>query len=339
MILGLITFIEKFYIVWFHCIFKRGDRLRELLEKFPEQLNEAMYIGKNIKLKGDFKNILVSGMGGSAIPGDILNDYIGEDVPIYVNRGYDIPHWINKSTLAFVISYSGNTEETLDSLSKLRKKHISVVIITSGGKLKGIAEDDNIPLIEIPTGLPPRSAIAYLLIPMLNVLANCKLISDPTSDIKKSINGLKKFGPGLAHGIALDFYKKLPIIYASDKYKGLVTRWKNQFNEDSKVLALGNVFSELDHNEIEGYSKMSANYKVLVIRDKEDYLRIKKRMKITENIIGRKNVDELWLQGKSKIEKLLYGIHVGDWVSYYLAELEGIDPLEVHKIDYLKSQL
>lgn len=313
--------------------------MRQLLEHFPNQLNEATYIGKNIKLRGDFKNILVSGMGGSAIPGDLLNDYIGENIPVYVNRGYDVPNWVNKNTLAFVISYSGNTEETLDSFSKLRKKHICVVVITSGGRLKHIAEDDELPLIEIPAGMPPRSAIAYLFIPMLNILVNCKLIPDPTEDIKKTISHLRKFGPGLAHRIALDFYKKLPIIYASDKYKGLVTRWKNQFNEDSKVLALGNVFSELDHNEIEGYSKMSANYKVLIIRDKDDYVRIKKRMKITENIIGRRNVDELWLQGKSRIEKLLYGIHVGDWVSYYLAELEGIDPLEIDKIDYLKSQL
>jgi glucose/mannose-6-phosphate isomerase len=331
--------IKKFYILSFYTIFERGGILRDLLKGFPSQLNEAMYMGKDIKVKGKITNILVCGMGGSAIPGDLLKDYIGDDIHVHVNKGYDVPNWVNKETLAFVISYSGDTEETIASFFKLRKKRVNIVVITSGGKLKRLCEDDNVPLIEVPSGIPPRGAVAYLFIPILMVLQNNKLIQDSNKELKKTISSLRKFDDNFAKHLAISLYKRLPIIYASDKYSGLVTRWKNQFNEDSKILALSNVFSELDHNEIEGFSKLSENYKVIILRDKDDYVRIKKRMSITEVIIGKKNYIELWLQGKSKLEKLLYGIHVGDWVSYYLANLEGIDPLEVKKIDYLKSKL
>ena len=285
-----------------------------LLKKFPGQVKEAVRLSRNIKVSG-FNKILVCGMGGSGISGYILRDIV--EIPVFISQSYNIPRFVDGKTLVFVISYSGDTKETISMYNKVIKKTKKVFIITSGGKL---SKKKNV--ILIPGGLLPRMALAYLFFPMLSILKSSKVVNFNLNDI---LTSLKKVKASKAEKLAKKLYNKTPIVYAPFNYFALVLRWKQSFNEYSKKLAIANVYPEFFHNEIEAdYNK----FEVVLIVDK-----FNKKLREFEKMVKINKVD---LHGTSIVSKMFYGIHFGDFVSYYLALLNKKDPMKEEKINRLK---
>lgn len=300
----------------------------EHLTKFPDNIKKGYDLGQGFEIKEKIDKIIVCGMGGSGISGNIIRDYV-KNIPVFVNKGYDIPQFIDGQTLAFVMSYSGNTEEVISAYEKIKEKTDKIIIITSGGML---GEEKNI--LKIPQGLPPRCALPYLFFPLLRVLENSGIIKKDY-DIEEIVNNIKNMDIEKPKELASKISNFIPVIYASERYAASAYRWQTQFNENSKTLAHHQVFSEHNHNEME--ARIDSRYKVIMLRDDEDYDLIKKRMDITKGMLG--SVEEVELKGDSYLSKMFYGIYFGDLVSYYVAVNTNQDPTKIDNIDFLKEKL
>ena len=311
-----------------------------VLENFPKQCRDALAISKGEKLSKKVTNIVVTGMGGSAIGGDLLKTCLSNtEMPVFVNRSYKLPNFVDESTLVFAVSYSGNTEETLSAYQDALNKKANVIAVASGGKLAELCKKT----IVIPSGLQPRNAIAYLFFPMLGLLFNSGLINISNKELNemlivlKNVNEFKERAEKLAKSIQ----GKTPIIYSSDFLEPVAYRWKCEFNENSKQPAFCNVLPEMNHNEIVGYHSMRKDqYIAVLIRDRFDHPRIQKRMDICSNIMEKRiEVAQVHTQGESILARLFSAIYLGDFTSYYLAALNRIDPTPVEVIEYLKKEL
>lgn len=337
----------------------------ELLEEFPQKTIEALQIGEEFSIPtdilpvftGKFKNIVILGMGGSAIGGDLLSNYLADElsIPIVVIRGYDIPKFVDEDSLVFVVSYSGNTEETLSALKKCLEVKARVIALTSGGEIETLSEENNFPFIKVPSGIQPRAAVPYLFFPILKVLERLNLINKRNEEIKEMINILQELGgeygskcftkDNFAKKIALSLYQYLPLIYGSEGLLEAVSmRWKTQINENSKWPCFWNVFSELDHNEIVGYeieNQLNKLAKIVYLEDQQGNPRIRQRYEITKEIIDQKVAEFIRCssRGKGKLSRMFSLIYLGDMVSYYLAILNQIDPSPVTGIENLKKEL
>ena len=318
------------------------DGMYGVLAQFPKQIEIAVKLGKKIKFEGEIDKIVVAGMGGSGVGGELLKNYLDLKIPVFVNKGYGLPNFVNSRTLVFVVSYSGNTEETVNAYRAALRKGCKIVCITSGGKLIELAEQQGKAVIKIKSGIQPRAALAYLFFPMLNVLHSCGLIDDPIKDVAGLVKVLRKDvfkekGKELAKRLA----DKVPIIYASDRFKAVAYRWKTQINENAKVHAFTNTFSELNHNEMVGYTSLKGYYYVVIIKDESDLPQIRKRMMLTKEIIRKSGVDiiEIGITGGSLLTKMFSAIYIGDWTSYYLALEYETDPTPVDVIEGFKKKL
>lgn len=333
----------------------------ELLLDFPAQCRYASSIAQDTKIdftKRDFKNIVFSGLGGSAIGADLVKSYLyfESKFPISVVREYELPAYVDSSTLVFVSSYSGNTEETLSAYSQALAKGSHIIAFSSGGKLKEYAARDKITFIEIPKGLPPRAALGYSSIVPLGVLAKLGLIKSIEGTLDEMIRTLEELRDkclkpaiaqkdNIAKYIATRLFNKLTFIYSSSvHFDAVATRFRGQLNENSKALALTHVFPEMNHNEIVGWEnpkKLFKNFVVIMLRDKYMHPRVALRMDITKEVIQKEgvNVLEIWSRGQGLLSRIFSLIYIGDFISFYLAILYGIDPTPVDKVNYLKRRL
>lgn len=319
------------------------DSYLQVVKGLAEQIVEASSIEASKLPAGSFSKIVITGVGGSSIAGALLQSYLyGSKIPVFVCRDYELPDFVDRNTLVFVVSYSGNTEETLVSLKSAYRKGAAMVAVTSGGKLLRKFEDEKLPVIAIPPGLQPRASLAYQLIPMLRLLSKLKLISDPSRDIAKTIAALKKANYDVsAKSLAGKLIGKVPLIYASERLAPVAYRWKTQFNENAKIHAFSHSFSELNHNEIVGFTNLNAHYYVIIIQDEADHPRIKARMKLTREVLSKKDVPstEIVVKGDNVLTRLLSAIHIGDLASVYLAMFTNTDPEPVEAIEDFKKQL
>ena len=323
-----------------------ADSFIAFVERFPEHLSDARLLGSDIRISGVDK-VLVTGMGGSAIAGSLLQSYCSEKAPllsVQVSKGYEVPGNVDKSTLVIAISYSGNTEETLSAVKSAMRKGARLVVVASGGKLKQQAEQLNKPVVEIPEGFQPRAAMPYLFVPLLNVLHGSGLIPDPSAEISASINSLRATAGNYkerARSLAEKLVGKVPLIYASDKMAGIAYRWKTQLNENAKIHAFSHVFPELNHNELVGFSKLNANYYVIILEDEADTRRIKERMRLTKEVAGSKGIPstQIVIKGEYLLTRILSAVHIGDLASVYLAKLTGVDPEPIAIIENFKKEL
>ena len=333
--------------------------MRNLILNFPMQAEEAVAIGNAAKIKIKTKNIeqiVVSGLGGSAIGGDLVRAYFADkcDVPVTVNRHYYFPEYVGKNTLVVISSYSGNTEETTASYKDAIKRKAKIFCITSGGEVERMAKKYKHPYIKIPGGLPPRAALGYSFFTMLIALSKLGFIKDQKKEIKETLALLHdlstRYGnhdssDNTALNLAKTLHGKLPLIYsAADKFDTVNTRWRGQITENAKTLAFGHVFPELNHNEIVGWEvlkEIMKNMHVVILRDKEDFERIQLRMDVTKGIIGglADGITEVYSEGKSLLARMFSLLYLADWLSFYLAMLNGVDPSPVKKIDFLKEEL
>jgi glucose/mannose-6-phosphate isomerase len=324
--------------------------MKHLISNFTKQLKSALELSNRLQLtdfKTELRNVVICGMGGSGISGNIVAEAVASEIkiPIIVNKDYFLPNYINSKSLVIISSYSGDTEETLLALNEAIEKEAKIVCITSGGKLADIASRKKLDTILIPKGMPPRAAISYGIVQILNILNINYIIS---SDYKNKINAAIKLLDNEEDNIIKDAKEtaylisgKYPIIYSSAKTESVALRLKQQLNENSKILCSHNVFPELNHNELQGWKEKNKNIAVIILRDKNEYNRTAKRINISSEIIGLYDatIKEIYAKGNSILEKMLYLIHWGDWLSVCLAEIKGIDTLDISVITYLKSEL
>jgi glucose/mannose-6-phosphate isomerase len=337
------------------------SRMLDLLLDFPAQCQAASEIAKRAKVlleEKDFEKIVFAGLGGSAIGADLVRSYLycESKIPILVLREYELPAYVDSATLVFASSYSGNTEETLSAYTQAKKRGASLIAVSSGGTLKEYAKKDNVTFIQIPAGLPPRSALGYLSIVPLCILAKLGLIKDVNPAINQAARVLQELKndninpriglkDNIAKFIASKLFNKFVIIYgASVHFDVVVTRLRGQLNENSKTLASSHVFPEMNHNEIVGWQnpkKLFKDFVVLLLRDKNMHPRVARRMDITKDILKKEGITviEIWSRGDELLGRIFSLIYIGDFISYYLAILYGIDPTPVDRVTYLKKKL
>src|SRR3989338_5845059 len=316
-----------------------GENMLGVIKNFPRQCREALDLPRGISVSGEVTSIVVIGMGGSAVGGDLLKSYLHDTkIPVFVVRDYKVPEFVDDYTLVFAVSYSGNTEETLSALKDAKEKGAKIIGITSGGKLEEECEK----VIKVPSGLQPRAALAYLFFPMLGVLHNSGIVSVKNSELNEMLAIIKNAEKFSSEGEALakKIKEKIPIVYASQLLEPVAFRWKTQMNENAKMPCFYNVFSEMNHNEIAGYQGMDRKFVAVLLKDKHDNERVKKRMEICKGLMGeRVNVEEADVKGESLLARMISTIYLGDFVSYYLAVWNRVDPSPVKIIESLKKKL
>jgi glucose/mannose-6-phosphate isomerase len=330
-----------------------------LLRDFPNQIREALVIAEKADVRmrtTGIRNIVMCGLGGSAIGGDLLRSYLANELPVpfIVNRHYTLPKFVGPDSLVIISSYSGNTEETTTAHREALKRKARLLCVSSNGLTEQLARKGRSPFIKVPGGLPPRAALGYSFFPLLVSLARLGLIKNRQKDIAETVAlmdaGVQRFAgldpaanPALA--LALKLHHRITVCYSStERFDAVNTRWRGQIAENGKALAFGHVLPEMNHNELVGWKVLENEMREMVVvflRDKDDHKRVQIRMELTREIISRYtgHVVEVWSEGKSMLARLFSLVQLGDWVSCYLAILHGEDPTPVAVIDYLKQSL
>lgn len=343
--------------------FKNMDtrKMLEALAELPEQCIIAQQLGKMVVLPSikekEIAQVVVTGLGGSAIGGDLLRTYLMDkaNIPVIVNRHYILPHFVNAKTLVFAVSYSGNTEETISAYLEAKTKGAAIIVLTTGGTLKKMALQDNIPVITVPAGVAPRAALGYLFIPTLVILEHLGLLNDQDTEINALKNHLKdlydQYKPEIpltknyAKQLACQLHNHIPVIWGSSGNTEIVAqRWKGQINENAKAPAYWNVFPELNHNEIVGFevpAELLQQLYLIVLSHPHDHPQVQKRIRITKELVIKvvAGITEICASGSSDLARLFSLIYLGDYTSVYLAFLYNLDPGPVKVIDRLKSAL
>ncbi len=329
-----------------------------LTDRFPDQCREALRLAQEVELpllQQPPRVVVLSGMGGSAAGGDFVRAMFEEQagVPFLVNRDYTLPHYVGLGDLVLCASYSGQTEETLASYELAKSVGARIIAITSGGRLAELARADGFPVIQIPGGQPPRTALGYLFIPALCVCERLKLLPTPdyetafrlletctaawTVDVPASSNPTKQ--------LAEKLQGTLPILYGIGHYQGASAyRWKAQINENAKMMAFWHTFPELNHNEILGWvgatKQNVARWSLVMLGDEMVSAKMAKRAEVTERLVeGKAETYHVPAIGDDLLSKMLTLTYYGDFVSLYLSVLNGVDPENIDSINLLKSEL
>jgi glucose/mannose-6-phosphate isomerase len=337
-----------------------GDMYTRIYE-FPNQLQE----GYDLPIRGDLssintsivKNIVIVGMGGSAIGGDILRSYLAEDVavPILINRNYSLPKFVDQNTLLIAASYSGNTEETLAAFSEGQARNCQIIVATTGGKLGVLAEQNNYPHVILPAGLQPRAALGYSFGPLLKIMEKLGYVSGQAEIVAATcayLNGSRKkmamkIGEtrNPARQLAKKLKDKIGIVYAgADFYDTVAIRFKGQICENAKALAYANICPEFNHNELVGFdfpAKLVSKLVVIFLTGPADSKGVVNRFKIINKILSEKKIMTVFLkaQGPNRLAEIFSLVQIGDLTSYYLALINKTDPSPVHVINRLKTSL
>ena len=330
------------------------------LHGLSKQCLDAWHKAINFTLPGEYSTtdkVVILGMGGSAIGGDLVRSLlssVNSKPIIFVNREYDLPNFIDTTTLVIASSYSGNTEETLSAFRYALERRCNKLAITTGGRLNKLAESAKVPVFLIDHVSQPRAALGYSFIPLIAFLNKLGLLEDKAVDVEEMTESLERLTGELkenvpassnpAKQLATDLYGKIPIIYGGGILSEVARRWKTQINENSKTWAFYEVFPELNHNSVIGYQfplELATKLYVLLLRCPSLHHRILIRYQITSELLKQYSVNHRIIdsQGDHELSQMMSLIFLGDWVSYYLAMLYNIDPTPVKAIDYLKKRL
>lgn len=310
-------------------------------------------------LPGDYSRVnkvVIFGVGGSAIGGDLLNSLaiVEAKIPIITHRGYNPPAFVDAQTLVIASSYSGMTEETLSPFRKTLGTDARKLAITTGGRLKAMAEENNIPVFSFDYKGQPRAALAFSLLPILGILYKLGFISDKSADVAETVRVLQELSRKISEGVptlhnpakqlAGELQGKLLVVYGADIVAEVAHRWKTQLNENSKTWTFYEAFPELNHNSIVGYQfppGLADKIAVVLLQSPLLPHRIQLRYKVTCRLLEEAGVGYQMVEGEgnSPLSQMMSLVLYGDYVSYYLAMLNKIDPTPVKEIAYLKEQL
>jgi glucose/mannose-6-phosphate isomerase len=331
------------------------DRIHEV----PRTCQQAWQMAMAFDLPGDYSQIdkvVVLGMGGSAIGGDLTASLLAleSNQPIIVQRQYDLPAFVDDRTLVIASSYSGNTEETLSAFGQALKTGCKKLVITTGGKLKEIARENNLPIFSFQYRAQPRAALAFSFLPILAFMQKLGIIRDKADDVAEMVEALEKLAQEInetaptaenrAKQLAGELSGHLPVIYGGGITAEVAHRWKTQLNENSKVWAFYEAFSELNHNAVVGYQfPIEVAHSMAVVMLRSSYLseQLFRRYQITARLLEQARVRHHSVDGigKSALAQMMSLVLIGDYVSYYLAILNQTDPSPVKTIDFLKAEL
>ncbi|MDP6569936.1 MAG: bifunctional phosphoglucose/phosphomannose isomerase [Candidatus Marinimicrobia bacterium] len=333
------------------------ENMKGAIQSFPSHLRETQTIMESwqpMHSYSDIRQVMVLGMGGSAIGGDVVRVLVQNEckIPIMVNRSYNIPAWVDRHTLVIASSYSGGTEETLSAFSQCEERNCPTLIISTGGELTEIARKKNYDVVSLPKGLQPRAALGYSFYSLLLVLQKTGHISDaiPTM-VENSIPEIESMSKELTQSqnealtMAGKIHHTIPFVYGSEDLTWVAAlRFRGQLAENAKMLSTHHHFPEQNHNEIEGWTcnpHILEHSSVVWLRDEEDHPGIQKRMDISEELLSKATTIQLSISqsGNNRVERLLSLIHFTDWVSYYCALLNHIDPTPVDRIQDLKARI
>ncbi|MGC8644811.1 MAG: bifunctional phosphoglucose/phosphomannose isomerase [Thermoplasmata archaeon] len=305
------------------------DYVEEILS-----LSKQLGFDGEIKVRGDFHNVVIAGMGGSGIAGRIFAQMYSRK-PVILVDSYDIPDFVGPSTFFVSLSYSGNTEETISATEKAMKRGASVAAVTTGGKLSEIVGE----VVLIPSGLQPRSAVGYLTIPLLRGFGI--LGEDDVSETRRELQDIDRNTLDLENAASEIFQgKKIPVILGTKDTEAVSYRWKTQFNENSKILAYSANFPELNHNDTMPlrFTYRKEEFHFFSIITKFTPQAIRRRIEVTSRLCGLK-LNEVRGEGESYLSNIFTLIHKGDYISYFLGKMRGVDPRDVGIIEDLKSSL
>jgi len=297
---------------------------------------------------------MLTGMGGSAAGGDFARCLFDAQsaVPFIVNRDYNLPNYVGLGNYVFCASYSGNTEETLNSYAQAKRAGANIIVVTSGGKLAELAKADGYPAYIVPGGHPPRTALGYMLIPVLVASEALKLL--PAQNYAQCFNLLDQcskdwtvevpFDSNPTKKLAQAMHGNLAVLYGLGIWQGAIAnRWKGQINENAKNLAFPNSYPELNHNEVLGWvgagKQGVSKWLMVTLMDGTERAKMKTRSAVTEKLVGIAETHHVTAKGENLLEKMLSLAFHGDFVSIYLAALNGIDPENIDSINTLKEEL
>jgi glucose/mannose-6-phosphate isomerase len=329
------------------------------LHDFPEQCQKAWEKVLKLELPHEYtkiSNVVILGMGGSAIGGDIVRRLaLAESkLPVWVHRDYGLPAFVDASTLVIASSYSGNTEETLSAFTKSLGTRARKLVITSGGKLKHLAENKGIPAFVVDYQAPPRAAFPYNLIPLVGIFQNLGLLGDKSADLQEAVDILKKLSRDFmetrplasnpAKQLAAKLRGRVAVIYGAEVLSEVAQRWKAQFNENSKAWAFFESFPELNHNAVVGYEfPLEAKERIFVLMLRSSSLRPRSllRYEATAKLLAKAGIAYEFAEarGESALAQAMSLILLGDYSSFYLAMLNEVDPTSTDAINFVKQYL
>ena len=329
------------------------------IKELPMQCRQAWQAAMSFKLPADYAGVdkvIVLGMGGSAIGGDLVRSLAQAEskIPVIVHRDYGLPAFVDDKTLVIASSYSGNTEETLSGFEPALKTKAKKLAMTTGGKLQKLAEAHNVPIFKIEYKAQPRAALGFSFLPTLGVLQKLGFLKDKSADVAETVQVLEKLSAKLdeksplsanpAKQLAQRLYGCLSVIYGAGIAAEAAHRWKTQINENGKAWAFYEIFPELNHNATVGYPfppEIAQKIRVILLRSPLFNERVKLRYDVTCELLKRARVAYEFVdsEGESALSQMMSLVMMGDFTSYYLAILYGVDPSPVEVINYLKDQL
>jgi len=329
------------------------------IHNMPRLCQKAWQMAQAFDLPQEYSRVnkvVVLGMGGSAIGGDLVASLVSTEagVPIFVQRGYDLPAFVDSETLVIASSYSGMTEETLTAFEKVLNTGAKKLAITTGGRLKSMAQEKNIPVFGFDYKAQPRAALAFSFLPILNFMQKLGFISNKSDDVAETIGVLEQLASKIKETVSLkenqakqlaqELCGNLAVIYGAGITAEVAHRWKTQLNENGKTWAFYEVFPELNHNAVVGYqfpSELVSKILVVMLRSSHLPQPILRRYQITCQLLEQAKVQYRLVDGygKSPLAQMMSLILISDYVSYYLAIINQIDPTPLKAVDFLKTEL
>ncbi len=319
--------------------------VRDIFLKAHEQFVLGRKLGQSVAINQDIEHLTGVGMGGSMHPMFILQTYLRNidfRKNVHLVRDYIIPCNISKKGFLFIISYSGNTEETISAYKQAYRSGYHMMVLTSGGKLGELAHGHGTGCINLPKGYSARMSFYIIFGCILQILQNSGIIDNLDNEaahvetiLQKSL--FESTGKQLAKKIG----KSVPLVYTTPRFDLVNERWKISFNENAKIHAFANVLPELDHNEINAYATKIGPFHAIFLVDEQETEKHRKRIQVTKQLIQEENYQatELVVRGPSYLSRLISAIYIGDWTSYYCAQNVGVDVGPVAIIERLKKML
>jgi glucose/mannose-6-phosphate isomerase len=329
------------------------------ISELPQQCRDAWANAQNLQWPAEYRQaeaVVILGMGGSAIGGDLLRTLLESEcpVPITVNRDYTVPAFVNGRTLAIASSYSGDTEETLAALEAARQTGAMLLAIATGGKLAARARELNIPLLTFDYRSQPRAALGHSIVALIGIICRLGLVSDKATDLdeavavmeswQREINEAIPLAENAAKKLAVELHEHLSVVYGAGHLSQVARRWKGQFNENAKAWAFFEQLPEMNHNALAGTefpADLAEKIVAVMLTSSLDHPRTRVRFQITQEVFHQRGVscEVVEARGSSRLAQMLSAVHFGDYVSFYLAMLYGVDPTPLEVVDYLKQRL
>ena len=329
------------------------------LHEFPEQCGQTWEKVLKFELPREYSRmdkVIILGMGGSAIGGEIVRRLaLAESkVPIWVHRDYGLPPFVDGDTLVIASSYSGNTEETLSTFTESLKTPAKKLVLTAGGKLKELAKKEGAPIFVIDYQAPPRAAFPHSFIPLVGIFQKLSLLGDKSADLQEALQILNKLSRDFiettplvsnpAKQLATKLWGHVTVIYGAEILSEVAQRWKTQLNENSKTWAFFELFPELNHDAVVGYefpSQVKDGIFVVLLRSSLLHPRNLLRYEATAKLLAKAGISHQFVEaaGATSLTQVMSLILFGDYLSFYLAILNRIDPTPVDSIDFVKKYL